>query len=514
MLQRLRPVIERLLKPSFSDFIFVAILGWMFVLAPDGFSTLLEDGDTGWHIRAGEYILDHGAVPLHDLFSYSKAGEPWYAWEWGTDVIYALLFRAAGLKAITLFAGAEIALFAALLIRFTVARGASPLFGLATTFIAVAACNVHYFARPHLATLLLVPVCAWILDRNVTKPDWVLWLLVPITAAWTNLHGGFLAAIALVGIYFAGSVIETLWDGTASWSASKRLAIAGVLCCAATFVNPYGYQLHVHLAEYLNSDWIRNAVSEFQSPSFRAEHIRQYEMLLVAGLMAASLSLARRSVSPALLLLFWAHQSLTSVRHLTIYVSLAAPLIALEATVLWRRFADGAPRKSTRAILDQMAADALPNFRHTSLWPAAALAVLAFVPLSHVHWPSDFPAYRFPTKMVAKHEAELKRATRLLTSDQWADYLIFRNYPSQRVYFDGRSDFYGEKLGQEFAGLIQGRYDWREILDRRDFDVAFIPLDWPLASLMKRDANWRLVDDDGATLLFERIAGAERLAQR
>ena len=65
-------MLRRLLKPSLSDFIFLAILGWMFVLSPIGFGTLLEDGDTGWHIRTGEYILDHGVVPQHDLFSFSQ----------------------------------------------------------------------------------------------------------------------------------------------------------------------------------------------------------------------------------------------------------------------------------------------------------------------------------------------------------------------------------------------------------------------------------------------------------
>jgi hypothetical protein len=44
----------------------------------------------------GEYIIDHGAVPKADLFSYSKPGQPWYAWEWLSDVCMALLHRLGG----------------------------------------------------------------------------------------------------------------------------------------------------------------------------------------------------------------------------------------------------------------------------------------------------------------------------------------------------------------------------------------------------------------------------------
>ena len=90
----------RFLTPSLSDCFFIAVLVWLFLAGPSGWKSLLMDGDTGWHIRTGEYILDHGSVPHQDLFSYSKVGQPWYAWEWLCDVLYAILFRAAGLKAV------------------------------------------------------------------------------------------------------------------------------------------------------------------------------------------------------------------------------------------------------------------------------------------------------------------------------------------------------------------------------------------------------------------------------
>ena len=46
---------------------------------------------------------------------------------------------------------------------------------------------------------------------------------------------------------------------------------------------------------------------------------------------------------------------------------------------------------------------------------------------------------------------------RILTSDQWADYLIFRLYPQQRVFFDGRSDFFGPAIGSDYRKLLVGR---------------------------------------------------------
>src|SRR5580693_3835190 len=79
------------LFPSLADFLFVTLLVWMFL--GGGGKTMLADGDTGWHIRTGDYILEHHAVPHSDIFSFTRPAAPWYAWEWLSDVIFSTLHR-------------------------------------------------------------------------------------------------------------------------------------------------------------------------------------------------------------------------------------------------------------------------------------------------------------------------------------------------------------------------------------------------------------------------------------
>jgi hypothetical protein len=75
---------------------------------------------------------------------------------------------------------------------------------------------------------------------------------------------------------------------------------------------------------------------------------------------------------------------------------------------------------------------------------------------------------------------------------------------------DGRSDFYGEVIGGEYLRLLQGAYDWREILKRQRFDIALLPVEWPLASLLKQDPGWRVVRDDQSAILFEHLGKYDR----
>ena len=95
---------------------------------------------------------------------------------------------------------------------------------------------------------------------------------------------------------------------------------------------------------------------------------------------------------------------------------------------------------------------------------------------------------------------------RILTSDQWADYLIFRLYPQQRVFFDGRSDFFGAAIGSDYRKLLGCEKSWRELLDRYQFDMALLPRDWALNAALEREPGWRQVYGDPLAVLYARDA--------
>src|SRR5260370_16441965 len=88
-------LVRRALVPSLPDVFFAAFLLATFA-HPQGLRSLLSDGDTGWHIRAGELILQAGCVPVADPFSFSRPQQPWFAWEWLADVVFAQTWPARG----------------------------------------------------------------------------------------------------------------------------------------------------------------------------------------------------------------------------------------------------------------------------------------------------------------------------------------------------------------------------------------------------------------------------------
>jgi hypothetical protein len=364
---------------------------------------------------------------------------------------------------------------------------------------------VHLLARPHLATMLLVAVSVWMVQADLRRPSRRIWLLLPITVLWTNLHGGWLAVVAIAGLTSLGVGVETLW-GTAQWASARRYALLAAGCFSASILNPYGWRLHQHMAEYLTADWIKEVVMEFQSPTFRSENMLQYEIILLASCVAAGMALLRRQAVGPLLILFWAHSSLVSGRHVPLFVAVALPFLADELQELWRRWTDGSARNSVARVLDGLAREIAPGLCRTSVWAAVPFVLIALqvIPMP---WRDDFPAERFPTKMAGRY-TELLSESRVFTEDQWADYLLYRFTPRFKAFFDGRSDYYGETRTREYQRIVGAHHDYRQLLDKYRIDVVLAKPGWALAMVLKQSQYWRLVADDKQAILFQRVSAA------
>ena len=498
--------LPRLLVPSLSDCLFLAILLWGFA-AGGGWSALLADGDTGWHIRTGEYILTTHSVPTRDLFSFSKAGQPWFAWEWLADVIFALPHRFWGLKGVVVFTGLVLSLAVTLLFRYAVWRGANVLAAVVATLLATGASTVHYLARPHIFSILGLTAALWALELDRRKPTRAVWWLVPATAVWTNMHGGFAAWLACLALATAGAAWKAMLDPpeVRRWNAVRRYGLLAGACALATLANPYGWRLHEHMVRYLSSGWIREVVEEFQSPRFRSESMLQFEILLFGGVLLVPILFRQRRLTELLAILFWAHSALVSARHVPLYAIVAAPICAAEASRKWAEWSARFSRRSVVGTLRDCLSDFSAGQQRSSLWVPVVLLIGSLFPWNG---PRDFPATKFPVAALERNAAVIAPSAgarpRILTSDQWGDYLIYHLYPKGRVFVDGRSDFYGPAVGRQYLDLLNAAPNWERTVDAYGFDVALLPLEWPLGQLLMRHPCWRVRYLDRQAVLLER----------
>jgi hypothetical protein len=192
-----------------------------------------------------------------------------------------------------------------------------------------------------------------------------------------------------------------------------------------------------------------------------------------------------------------------------IFAIVTAPILVGQLSQVWNDWTRNKPRNSIAAIFRDLGNEFAGKSLRATIWvPVMVFALVTSMSSAKGDtWIDDFPKTKFPVALFNQYAEKLAPVTRpiprIFTSDEWGDYLTYRFYPRMRVFLDGRSDLYGPALGKEYVKLASGRYEWEQILNRYGIEIAIIPVDWPLAELLKRDPAWRLVKDDGVGIFFE-----------
>jgi len=507
--------------PSLTDAAFLLPLLFLFLRLPGGYH-LLADGDTGWHLRAGEWILQNGRVPDKDIFSYTKAGEPWFAWEWLWDLTFGWLHLHAGMAAV--LAGSMLVLCCTYAILFRLVRKNCPnvLLAFALTAFAAAGSSMHWLARPHLFTLLFVVIYCAILQRVEDGRTRLLFWLPPLMVLWANLHGGFFVGIFLIGCYGAGELVTWLVEkdralAKAALLRSKPYLATAAVCAAVTLVNPYSYHLHEHIWRYLTSPGLYRQIMEFQGTNFQSPQALYFEPLLLLGVLAAAWSLYHKRFGDALVVAVWVHLGLFSIRNLPILLLVAAPVIGrmlhaqlaqLEESPL-AAWVGRAPRIFREFAAEFGAMDRLPRVHLASAVALLAVCGVFYLPAPPPRFRAEYDPSGFPAKALKLFQNP-ESAVRVFTSDIWGGYMIYRLYPQTKVFFDGRSDMYGEAFAKKYTTLINAQHGWERTLAAYGVDTVLLPVDAPLTGALKESQRWRPAYDDGIAIVFRSVGALAR----
>ncbi|HZT29912.1 MAG TPA: hypothetical protein VFA33_08520 [Bryobacteraceae bacterium] len=516
-----KPGIVRAL-PSLTDAAFLMPIVFLF-LKMDGARTMLGDGDTGWHVRTGEWILDHARVPSADMFSFSKPGAPWFAWEWLWDAMFGWLYRQGGMAAVVIASIVVLCFTFALLFRLVRGRCNNAVIAFGVTVLALAASSIHWLARPHLFTLLFAVIFLGILERVAAGERRLLWLLPLLTVVWTNLHGGFFVALLLMVPYAAGEFTGIMAapgkrQYGQAWKKAQPYVLAALGCLLASLLNPYTYHLHQHVFEFLTDPFPMLHIDEYKPLSFQAPAARFFEPMIVLGLAAALWHLLRRRFTAVFLLAGWAHLGLIAARNVPLFAIVAAPWIAqaIEEGLAALESADVAAwlRRAARAAREFggefSAMDRIGRWHLASAAGLALTAAMFYAPAPRPGFQADYDPSRYPAG--ALRVLESAESHHIFTHDEWGDYLIYKLFPKQKVFVDGRMDFYGSQFMEAYLDVLGAKYDWQRTLERYRIDTIVLPPDAPLTSTLKESHRWRVVYDDHISVVFRAMPAAEHTA--
>lgn len=496
--------------PSIADILFLSLF---FKILGSG-SELLNDGDTGWHIVTGEGILRTFRIPFSDPYSHTATGTAWTTHEWLSEVIFGLSHRLMGLNGVVLVSAAVITLTFFFLYLFMFRRRINPLVAVSFTILAAFASSLHWLARPHIFSLPLALAFIIILELYQREKINHLKLLPILMVLWVNLHGGYILGLMLVAIYAAGNLLLAIAtpdkDGEARKS-FRSLGLIAFITLLATFVNPHGPAILYFPFHNLGRGFLIDTVAEWLSPDFHKYRLFEVTLLLFATIFV--LSRKTLDVFEATVALLLTHMSLYSIRFIPLFSILLSPAAAARAEALFEStFQSRASMKGVKVIGDIFRAisnniTALETRFNRHLWVYASLAICLMIGLNggrirnaHVmeyeHGKSEFPVDALAFAL-ANHVTG-----NVFNNDGWGGYMIYRAYPTYRVFLDGRSDMYGVSLVKEYIKVSTAGLGYEDVLDKYGVTWVIYNNNTALCQLLAASGKWKLVYADSVANIF------------
>lgn len=503
-----RRVLSLLLPDLSMVALLVSLVYVLFLFS--GYSKLFRDADSGWHIRTGERILSSGKLPRTDPYSFTRFGRPWFAWEWGSDVLMGAAHRMWGLAGVAMLYALAIAVCSWLWFRLQWQVGGDFLLACALAAPMLSTASIHWLARPHVLSWALLLAAVLGCERlAATKPNAARALILAAlgTALWANLHASFFLAPVVALIYAAAHWLRPLiWDldRGAEWEKARLFAGCAAAAATGSLVNPYGTALHVHLFRYLTDTALLDRVGEFQSFNFHAQGA--FQILLATGIamLGVVAALSQKKLAHFLLSALLIATALRAARGLPLVALVALPLAggAITEALATARGLQPALRRAINSFLAYSRGlrtlDA--GLNGALLAPLATVVLLVLLRTPSFAAKTGFPPDQFPVAASAE-VAKLPAEARLLSSDKFGGYLIYRFDGQRKVYFDGRSDLYGADYMKRYGQLVQARPGWRAQIDEFQFTHALLPNEYSITAALE-GAGWKkLYRDETATLL-------------
>jgi hypothetical protein len=474
----------------------VAFLSFFGILFNARVGALLSDPDTYWHLAAGRWILEHGAVPYTDPFSHSMPGTPWTAHEWLSELVLAGLQQAGGWAALTIAAALVFAATLAYVLRFLLAR-MEPVHALLLTAFAASMLTGHLLARPHVFIWPLLAVWVGTLVNAGEQGSGPPWLILPLMTLWANLHGSFTLGLALGAALALDAVLRTAppQRRAAAW---RWIAFAG-LSIAAVLITPAGWHGLWYPFQIMNMSVALDVIVEWQSPNFHKPQILELWLLLVLGLACSGR--LRLPWLRLLLVLGLVHLSLKHDRHVEV-LGLVTPFLVAAPLALQLRATQGkgADAETLDRIFQALAAPAKSAAIAVTLLVAATLAAMTLTSARYAPLAATAP------EAALQAAGQAQAAGPVLNAYNFGGYLIYNRIP---VFIDGRADMYGDALLKRYLDALHLRTPGAltQLLD--DYHIGWTMLEpgTPALALLDRMPGWKRVYADPVAVVHVRDTG-------
>lgn len=431
------------------------------------------DFDLWARLIAGMGVIDGGHVLKQDFLSYTPV-HTWYDHEWGSGVIfYAFLKFFGPVSLIYLQIGLSFLIFFAVS-KVVKLRTCVTDYNILVFFVAFLALtpNLNHPVRCQMFSFLFFTVFIYILEKVRRESCHKLLILLPLlTILWNNLHGGVVAGLGLIAMYFAGEILNRKTYG--------QYLITLCVSALSLLINPWGIDYIKFLLHATTMP--RPYVNEWQglfSWLFIHKALEfKFFVVLISGLEIFNTAKAFKNFKPL------------EIYHKIDKVKLIVLTITLLLAVLHAKMIPFFCIAATCYCYENLSW-LFHKINQKTVYILLILITCFSLMIKKFEILPNFKAYPMT-------EIEFIKANNIkgniLVEFGHGSYTSYKLYPHNKIYMDGR---YEEVYSDEISDLLNKFYGfsdstWDEVLEKYPPDIVIVSWENPIYVLMQKYSDYK-----------------------
>ena len=387
--------------------------------------------DLGRHLKTGEIIVHTLTVPKTNLYSYVEPNHLFINHHWLSEVIFYTLSQIAGLDSLILLKIVAIFISFALVFRISYSR-AGPFWTFVFSIPYLYLFSYRFDLRPEVFSFVCISLFIFLIEKfRQTRNSKFLVPLPFIELLWVNLHIYFIVGILLFGIFTISEIIQH------GKKVNRHILLIGAGILFTTLINPNGIAGSLAPATILahyGYSIVENQTIFFLNSVLPNPYILVFEALAVVGFV---LLVAAKKKDRYIILLFLSCAALGAymVRNFPIFVLVTFPYSALLALEVEKKI-DLQIKRIFQILL------------------LCGIGVFLFFDVSAR---LTSPARGFSYFSGASQAVDFFEQNHLkgpvFNNFDIGSYLIYRLYPQEKVYVDGRPEAYSVAFFDEYKKM-------------------------------------------------------------
>jgi hypothetical protein len=507
-------------------FLFLMLLSYSF--------HTISDLDIWFHLKTGEWIIQHYQVPKTSLFSFPTENHPWHDIYWLFQVLIFLIYKISGINGLIFFKISILyfSFFFLLKIR-DKEKSIDYTIPVASLILAILVSNERFIIRPELMSYLFFAIFFYILYSYKYHKTRYIYLLPILNIIWVNMHGLYVMGLVLMLAYLFGELF--MWKVPMPFSLDDSYVLKGkryltivyvfFILFLSSIINPYTSETILMPLELFKG--LKGITHQLGTPGipelvpplsenllFPTQVVFYYKILIILSAFSFLLNIRKINITHLLIYAVFLYISLKARRNISYFAIIAAPIMSLNIISFISDIRYHFERKGRVWKYSKVPVSV---FQITLI-----LTVILYIydvttdryyirDRSNKRFGLGISTITFPVKAVDFIQENDIRGN-MFNNTSVGDYLIWRCYPKRKTFLDGRMDF-----SERYLFHYTDPVFWNSIVNAYNINYAFIGHGWspnmrPLIKKLFNSNEWILVYfDDIAAVFVKNTSENERI---